>query len=140
MPQLHQTLGEIAIADGRPKDAIGEFWKGDSLPDGPHDPCDACTWINLARAYDKASLPDSAVVYFEKFFASTSTFRWQADFFARGPALRRLGELYEAKGDRAKAAHYYQSFVNLWANADPELQPQVADVKRRLARLDKGSG
>ena len=140
MPQLHQALGEIAIAEGRPKDAISEFWKGDSLPDGPYSECDACTWVNLARAYDKANLPDSAVVYFEKFFASTSIERLQADYFARGPALRRLGELYEAKGDRAKATHYYQEFVNLWKNADPELQPQVAEVKRRLARLDKGSG
>jgi hypothetical protein len=26
-------------------------------------------------------------------------------------------------------------FVDLWKNAEPELQPQVLDVKRRLARL-----
>jgi len=139
-PYVHRVLGEIAIAEGRPRDAVKEFWKGDSLPDGPVDECDACTYVNLARAYDKANAPDSAIVYFEKFFASTDSYRFQADYTTRGPALRRLGELYEAKGDRAKAAHYYQEFVNLWKNADPELQPQVAEIKRRLARLDKSAG
>ena len=47
----------------------------------------------------------------------------------------RLGELWENKGDRAKAASYYASFVDLWKDADPELQPRIADVRRRLARL-----
>jgi len=43
--------------------------------------------------------------------------------------------LYEAKGDRQNAVRNYQMFVELWKNADAELQPQVADVRRRLARL-----
>ena len=48
---------------------------------------------------------------------------------------KRLGELYEAKGDTKKAATYYVSFLDLWKNADPELQPKVQDVKRRLAAI-----
>jgi tetratricopeptide (TPR) repeat protein len=140
MPFVHRVLGEIAIAEGRPPDAVREFWKGDSLSDGPVDECDACTFINLARAYDKANRSDSAIVYFEKFFASTTDFRPVVDFATRGPALRRLGELYEAKSDRAKATHYYQEFVNLWKDADPEFQPQVAEIRKRLARMDKTSG
>jgi eukaryotic-like serine/threonine-protein kinase len=139
-PYAHRAMGEIALAEGRPADAVREFWKGDSLPDGPADECDACTYINVARAYDKASSPDSAIVYFEKFFASTNEFRTQADFFARGPALRRLGELYEAKNDTTKAAHYYQMFVDLWKNADAELQPQVLELRKRLARIEKIRG
>jgi tetratricopeptide (TPR) repeat protein len=49
---------------------------------------------------------------------------------------KRLGELYEAKGDREKAVGHYLKFVELWKNADPELQPKVAAVKQRLARLE----
>jgi hypothetical protein len=49
--------------------------------------------------------------------------------------LRRSGELYEARADRRRAAATYQRFVDLWRNADPELQPQVVEVKRRLAGL-----
>jgi hypothetical protein len=48
---------------------------------------------------------------------------------------KRLGELYEAKGDRPNAASYYSKFVELWKNADPDLQPRVTEVKNRLARL-----
>ena len=49
--------------------------------------------------------------------------------------MRRLGELYEERGDRARALEYYGKFVDLWRNADPELQPQVTDVKQRMSRL-----
>jgi tetratricopeptide (TPR) repeat protein/TolB-like protein len=135
-PLVHRVIGEIDLAESRPADAVREFWKGDSLPDGPVDDCDVCTFSNVARAYDKANVPDSAIVYFEKYFDSGYYDRlFNTDVFDRAPSARRLGELYEAKGDRAKAAHYYQMFVDLWKNAEPALQPQVADVKRRLARL-----
>jgi hypothetical protein len=48
---------------------------------------------------------------------------------------KRLGELYEAKGDEQRARDHYAKFVALWNNADPELQPKVSQVKQRLARL-----
>jgi len=61
----------------------------------------------------------------------------------RVPAIReRLGQLYESMGKTDKAAENYRAFIQLWKNADPELQPRVADARRRLARLtpaEKGS-
>jgi hypothetical protein len=30
-------------------------------------------------------------------------------------------------------------FVDLWKNADADVQPEVADVRQRLARLGKGA-
>jgi hypothetical protein len=50
-------------------------------------------------------------------------------------ALQRLGELYEAKGDVPNAVKYYREFLDLWRRADPELQPRVAEVRRRISRL-----
>ncbi|MGE5102866.1 MAG: hypothetical protein ACM3SX_23010, partial [Deltaproteobacteria bacterium] len=135
-PLVHRVLGDIAIAEGHPADAVREFWKGDSLADGPFDDCDACTSLSVARAYDKANVADSSIAYFEKYFASGFYGRlYSVDMAYRAPAARRIGELYEAKNDHVRAAHYYQMFVDLWKNADPEVQPQVADIKRRLARL-----
>ena len=61
--------------------------------------------------------------------------RLLVDAFWRARSYRRLGELYEQRGDTAKAVEYYNEFVELWKDADPELQPQVEDVKRRLAAL-----
>ena len=53
------------------------------------------------------------------------------------PAHKRLGELYAARGDNAKAVSHYSAFVNLWQRADPDLQPKVAEVRARMERLAK---
>lgn len=53
---------------------------------------------------------------------------------------KRLDELYDAKGDTQRAASHYVAFINLWRNADPELQPRVQDAKNRLARLPGVAG
>lgn len=50
-------------------------------------------------------------------------------------AYKRLGELYEAKNNRQRAASNFTKFISLWDHADPELQASVQDAKRRLARL-----
>jgi hypothetical protein len=60
---------------------------------------------------------------------------WRNTSLALPVAARRFGELYEAKGEVAKAIASYQEFVTMWNNADTELQPQVADIKARIARL-----
>jgi hypothetical protein len=57
-----------------------------------------------------------------------------------GRVYKRLGELYEAKGNASQAESYLTKFVTLWANADPELQPRVAEAKQRLARLRDREG
>jgi hypothetical protein len=59
------------------------------------------------------------------------------DGFDRPPAptLQRLGELYEARGNRARARHYYSRFIDLWKHADQELQPRVAEARAALKRL-----
>jgi hypothetical protein len=49
--------------------------------------------------------------------------------------LMRLGEIYEQKGERAKALAYYTRFVDFWAGADRELQPRVAEARERIALL-----
>jgi len=136
-PQRHWALSEIAIAEGRAADAVTEIRKADSLPDGPANDCARCTYAALARAFDLAGMTDSAIVTFERYLATPY---WlpidlRADPTHLAGTYKRLGELYEAKGDRQKAASYYSKFIELWKNADPELQPKVAEVRRRLARL-----
>ncbi len=62
------------------------------------------------------------------------------DGWTLAPSLKRLGELYEAKGNRKKAADYYGRLVDLWKDADPELQPGVRKVRARLGRLAQEPG
>jgi eukaryotic-like serine/threonine-protein kinase len=88
----------------------------------------------LGWAHDQAGRSDSAVVYYEKFLTTPDPFPIE-DGRARAQIHRRLGELYEAAGNTRQAIEQYGQFVELWARADPPLQPQVAEVRKRLEQL-----
>ena len=136
--QFHTALGEIALASGKPREALDEFRRGDIGFDGaPANECAPCLSFDLARAYDAAGKPDSAAVMFETYLSTPGWFKAFAEMDGvRVPAIReRLGQLYEGMGNTAKAIENYRAFIELWKNADPELQPRVADAKRRVARL-----
>jgi tetratricopeptide (TPR) repeat protein len=134
-PRRHDALANIAIAEHRPADAITEFRLGDQLPDGPASPCTQCLSINLGRAFDAADMPDSAIASYERYIATPNFGKAETDARYLAGVHKRLGELYEAKGNREKAAAQYLAFADLWKNADPELQPAVAAAKQRLAQL-----
>jgi tetratricopeptide (TPR) repeat protein len=139
-PSVHAIMAEIAIAEKRPLDAVREYWQADSMPDGPSSDCDMCILAPVGRAYDLASMPDSAIAIWERYIAAPYVGRINQDATFLAGIRKRLGELYEAKGDTQRAATHYMAFLELWKNADPELQPQVAEVRKRLARLKDIAG
>ena len=49
--------------------------------------------------------------------------------------IETIAKLYDSKGDADRAAQHYWWFIELWKNADPELQPRVAEARRRVAIL-----
>jgi tetratricopeptide (TPR) repeat protein len=135
---LHNAEGEIALAEGKPLDAVAEYRRGDVASDGaPSSECAGCLAFNVARAYDAARRADSAAVYFERYLATPFWGRASLELDpVRVPAIReRLGQLYESMGNTDKAIENYRAFVELWKNADADLQPRVADARKRLARL-----
>jgi hypothetical protein len=62
------------------------------------------------------------------------------DGLQKGLMLKRLGELYERKGDVPNAARRYREFLTLWERADTKLQGKVSDVRYRLSRLADPEG
>jgi tetratricopeptide (TPR) repeat protein len=134
-PDRHNAMAEIALAERRPLDAIAEFRLGDQFPDGPAGDCTDCLPVNLGRAFDAANMPDSVIANYERYIATPNFSKLIRDMFYLAGVHKWLGELYEAKGNREKAAEHYLAFVDLWKNADPELQPAVTAVKQRLAHL-----
>jgi tetratricopeptide (TPR) repeat protein len=136
--ELHSALGEIALADRKPLDALVEFRRGDVGYDGlPASECAPCLPFNLARAFDAAGKTDSAAVMFERYLSTPYFSKTDAEMDpVRLPAVHeRLGQLYESMGNTEKAIEHYRAFIDLWKKADPELQPRVADARKRLARL-----
>jgi len=134
------ATAQIALAEGRASIAVAEFRHADRLPGFPDQMCTVCVDPGVGRAFDRDGMPDSAIAAFEHFVNAPSVRRTVADAWNLHWILRRLGELYEARGDREAAAHYYQKFITLWKDADPELQPAVDDVRRRLSRLGDFEG
>lgn len=92
----------------------------------------------LARAFDALANADSALAHY---IAATRTERdccfptAAAIALPLAPVYRRIGELAETRGDVKTAQHYYGAFLALWEQADPVLQPQVANVRARVERL-----
>ncbi|WP_411278876.1 protein kinase domain-containing protein [Gemmatimonas sp.] len=129
--------GEIAMAEGRPADAVRSFRR----VLGAEMFCNICGSGALARAYNAMGQRDSVVALYESMLASRDPeARWWEDVFERARALKRLGELYEERGNVAQAIRRYREFVELWKDADPELQPVVQDVRERVARLEQKRG
>ena len=135
--RVHWVLAAIALAEKRPRDAIVEARKATVASDGLRspNPTPVALQLFLGRAFDEANEPDSAIIAFESYVGSTFADRLVEDVAGLAGAHRRLGELYEARGDYPKAAAHLSAFIDLWKNADPALQPTVAEARKRLARI-----
>ncbi len=123
--------GILALSEHRWRDAAQSFdasqVEGKCLPCGLYD---------AAEAWDRVGDADSAIVRWERVVTSVpTTDAPMEEMFNLAFAYRRLGELYEARGDREKALVYYGRLATLWRDADPQLQPQMREVKQRMARL-----
>ncbi|HEX2637052.1 MAG TPA: protein kinase [Gemmatimonadales bacterium] len=132
-PLRRGALGELALADGRPREAVAEFRQQASSGD-----CSVCGLYGLGRAFDQMQEPDSAIGAYERYVTTPYLERIESDAFELAPSHKRLGELYEARGNREKAVYHYTRFVELWKDCDPELRPQVAAVRHRLVKLSGG--
>jgi hypothetical protein len=56
------------------------------------------------------------------------------------PAALRMGEIHERRGDKQRAVESFRTFVTLWRNADPELQPFVRQARDKIAHLEQKAG
>jgi len=129
-PFRYGAAAQIAFAEGRIQDAIRGYrtWYDE-------DACAVCGLFLLGRAYERAGQRDSALAVYERAVTTPGYTRAFEEDATLGPTYRRLGELYEERGQLDKARDYYGRFLDLWKDADPELQPAVRDVKQRLAKL-----
>jgi tetratricopeptide (TPR) repeat protein len=126
----YRARGWIALTEGRAADAVKAFTAGRQA-----DTCPDCGAWEEGLAFERANQPDSALAAYERAVRLGSVWKPNGDTWGLAPSLKRLGELYEERGDRQRAIDYDTKFLDLWKNADPVLQPSLREVKARLARL-----
>ena len=126
--------GMLLIHDGKYEEAVETLRKRE--PRG----CVLCRYLPTAAAFDSLGARDSAIAYYEGYVEANWDNRlgWDDDTLA--PTLERLGQLHDEAGDEETAALYYAQFVELWADADPDLQPRVAAARARLDAIQKERG
>jgi tetratricopeptide (TPR) repeat protein/tRNA A-37 threonylcarbamoyl transferase component Bud32 len=130
-PGRHAAAGAVAMAENQPADAIREF---SLLRD--ESGCTNCGLFDIGQAFEKAGQPDSALIAYERGAQTPGgMLRLVGDAFDLARTYKRLGELYETRNNRQKALEYYGKFVDLWKDADSDLQPAVRDVRSRIAQL-----
>ena len=122
----------IALAEGRVEDAILGYRAWIEQAENPADGL-----FELATAYERARQPDSALAVYERSVTAPGVraplvLFDPVDARAFAATLQRLGALYRARGEHAKARDYYGRFVDLWKDADPELQPIVTEARAAL--------
>jgi hypothetical protein len=123
-PFQHEALGEIALAEGRPREAMSHFRQSDLGADGlPTTACAVCVLPKLARAAEQAGLADSARAFWERYVTEVSLDRTETDQWFLAIAYRRLQSLFGAAGDEATAQTYGFKAAALWKRADPHLRP-----------------
>jgi tetratricopeptide (TPR) repeat protein len=126
------------LARGALRLAEGKYAEGLPLMRIANDSsgCPQCSAYAMAEAFELARQPDSALVYWERAVQLPADWeRFFDDALSLPRGYQRIGEIYEAKGDRTKALDYYGRLVELWRDAEPSLQPRVTDIKQRIARL-----
>ncbi|NUQ11538.1 MAG: protein kinase [Gemmatimonadaceae bacterium] len=126
----------LAFARGRYADALAGLNEADRLDLSRTDILGAARFVVL----DRLQQADSAIAAGESYLAGTHSLRLGQDALFLAGIRQRLGEMYEAKGSVDKALTHYQAFVELWKDADPELQPRVRDVRSRIERLQRRRG
>jgi serine/threonine protein kinase/tetratricopeptide (TPR) repeat protein len=120
------TRGAIALAGGQTTEAETELRRAAET-----DFCAICPLPDLARAYEAAGKPDSALATYERYLATPWIFRYEVDAAELGWAMRRLGQLHQDEGDQQRAAAVYSKLALLWGRADPELRGVVIEARRR---------
>jgi tetratricopeptide (TPR) repeat protein len=97
--------------------------------------CGTCDPLQIARAHLDAGRPDSAVATLTAYVDTPDFFRASDSGSTLGTTYERLANLHDEAGRLEEAARYYAAFVELWADADEDLQPRVRAAQARLEAI-----
>jgi tetratricopeptide (TPR) repeat protein len=118
---------------------------------------DAATALDLYDSLERSNCPEcglfhkgflleaegdraGAIAAWETYLSQGWHVRHVLDAFGLGSVYESLGRMHDEEGDPEKAAIYYAQFVELWEDAEPELQPRVRAAQTRLEEIVRERG
>jgi serine/threonine protein kinase/Flp pilus assembly protein TadD len=120
--------GIIALHKGDPELALRNFQRLDDV-----DPDDYLTHYRMALAYLELDRVDDAIAVLNKALMRYDPRRlFHSGFNVRGYYL--LGTAYQRAGRNTEAIEQYEKFLDIWKDADPELE-EVPDARSRIEQL-----
>ncbi|UCE41234.1 MAG: protein kinase [Candidatus Aminicenantes bacterium] len=128
-------LGMIAFERGNFSESIQKLGQAAQSLYAPEDNfprIQAYFIFTLAQAYEKEGNLFSARGEFEKILFLHLGRIGDGDLYAK--SLYSLGKIFEQQGQKEKAVEYFQRFLDLWKNGDPEIT-EIEDAKIRLNAL-----
>jgi hypothetical protein len=137
---LRQARAALALANDDPERAITQL-RPRHLPlrrndafDDPLIPLDSRP--ELARAWEHAGEPDSAIAVYERYVGARALFRAEIDAFELAKAYERLAVLHEHRNSLARAALYHRRLAALWRSGDAALRARADAALRRAVSLE----
>lgn len=127
---------ELALSEGRWDDAVAGYEEWLRLEPG----CIQCMQHALAVAHDSAGRIEEALAHYLEDIDVPGEARLRFRSTTLGPALERIAQIHDELGRLDEAAAYYSRFADLWADADPELQPRVAAARARAEEIVRARG
>ena len=131
---VYRALGQIALAEGDAGQALEFFRRSD------RGRCSICPKLGMAMAFEAVGQPDSALAWYESYLEDRQPNRMYWDQAGLAWSMKEAARLADELGDTEEAALYYAQFVELWADADAELQPQVEAARSRLEEILRERG
>lgn len=117
-------LGVIPLAEGQLDAAAAAFLRWHEAPFTSDVHLFNRGLVEAASALDRLGYADTAIALFEQGLRVATPNGDYCEASWHPLVLRRLGELHASLGHRDEAKRYYSEFIDLWKDADPELQPQ----------------
>jgi hypothetical protein len=130
---LRHARADLALANHDPQRALAELRprhlnvSRNEWFEEPLIPVDSRP--ELARAWEQAGQPDSAITVYERYVGSRALFRAELDAFELARAYGRLAVLHERRNDFGRAADYRRRLAHLWRAADAPLRQRAASAR-----------
>ncbi|MBK5098658.1 MAG: hypothetical protein JJE01_12800, partial [Gemmatimonadetes bacterium] len=132
----------LAVGAGNATEAVSLLQRAEREMDSFYEGLGvrSVSW-DLAWAFDRAGLADSAIARYESALLNSSEIVDLSEQPRQIPTTYlRLAELYDERGDLEQAAGYYGRFIDLWEDADDEFQPKVERARARLEAIVRERG